>query len=57
MAYVNENECQGIADYDDFYNPTYGWWNPRGVTGFESNARMKAVFEDLEYWIEDVIGA
>lgn len=32
-------------------------WNHRGATGFENNPRMKEMFVDLEYWVEDVIGA
>jgi hypothetical protein len=27
------------------------------VTGFENNARLKEMFVELEYWIEEVIGA
>ena len=32
-------------------------WNHRGATGFENNPRMKEMFVDMEYWIEDVVGA
>lgn len=28
----------------------------RGVTGCENNARIKEMFVELEYWIEEVIG-
>jgi len=29
----------------------------RDATGMASDARIKQVFVELEYWIEDVIGA
>lgn len=31
-------------------------WANRGVTGMENSPRMKEMFVDLEYWIEDVYG-
>lgn len=55
MTDINNMQAPGIYDYDDDYNPTHICWNPRGL-GFENNARMKNVFVELEYWIEEVIG-
>lgn len=46
----------GAADYDEVYNQENEFWRPRGATGFESNARMKNMFIELEYWIEEVVG-
>jgi len=31
-------------------------WRERGVTGMENNPRMKEMFVEMEYWIEEVIG-
>lgn len=46
----------GTLDYDEVYNQENEAWRPRGATGFESNARMKNMFIELEYWIEEVVG-
>ena len=46
----------GTADLEDIYNQENEFWRPRGATGFESNARMKNMFIELEYWIEEVVG-
>ena len=43
----------GTADLEDIYNQENEFWRPRGATGFESNARMKNMFIELEYWIEE----
>lgn len=43
-------------DLEDSYNPINQVWYNRGATGMENNPRMKEMFVDLEYWIEDVIG-
>lgn len=47
----------GQQDYDDDYNQQNLIWNNRTVTGFDNNPRMKEMFVEMEYWIEDVIGA
>ena len=31
-------------------------WRRRGATGMENDTRMKEMFVELEYWIEEVIG-
>ena len=49
-------ECVGAGDYDDEYNPTYEGWNRRTVTGMDNNPRMKEMFVQLEYMIEEQIG-
>jgi hypothetical protein len=46
----------GTMDFDDAYNQENEMWRSRGATGFESNARMKTMFVELEYWIEEVVG-
>lgn len=43
-------------DYNDDYNQVNTMWMNRGVTGCENNARIKEMFVELEYWIEEVIG-
>jgi hypothetical protein len=54
MADAQENSCPGIFDYDDEYNQVFLWWNPRGATCWENNARFKAIFIELEQWVEDI---
>jgi len=44
-------------DLDDDYRPNQFLWRERGVTGFENDPLMRQVFVDLEYLIEEVIGA
>lgn len=44
-------------DIDSAYNLVQYNWRERGATGMESDPRMKQIFCELEYWIEDVIGA
>lgn len=46
----------GQQDYDDDYNQINVQWNNRGVTGMENSPRMKEMFVELEWWIEEVIG-
>ena len=46
-----------VGDLDSEYNPVLMHWRERGATGMESDPRMKQIFVDLEYWIEDVVGA
>ena len=47
----------GQLDLDDAYCQHNEGWRPRGATGFENNTRMKEMFVELEYWIEEVAGA
>lgn len=46
----------GQHDLDNAYNQVNVTWNNRGVTGMENSPRMKEMFVDLEYWIEEVYG-
>ena len=46
-----------VGDLDSEYNPVQFNWRERGATGMESDPRMKQIFVDLEFWIEDVVGA
>lgn len=56
QADVQENYAPGQCDLDDAYNQAVEQWRARGATGFESNTRMKEMFVELEYWIEEVVG-
>ena len=53
---VREAIGAGTLDFDDAYNQQNEFWRSRGATGFESNHRMKNMFVELEYWIEEVVG-
>jgi len=53
---VRDQIAPGTLDLEDIYNQENEFWRPRGATGFESNARMKTMFIELEYWIEEVVG-
>lgn len=46
----------GQGDLDNVYSQAQVTWANRGVTGMENSPRMKEMFVDLEYWIEDVYG-
>lgn len=46
----------GNHDYEDDYNPLHMKWRERDCTGMANDPRMKSMFVDLEYWIEDVVG-
>ena len=43
-------------DYSDDYNQVNLMWNPRTVTGMDNNPRMKEMFVELEYMIEENFG-
>ena len=42
---------------DDDYQQHFFLFRERGATGFESDSIMREIFVDLEYLIEEVIGA
>jgi hypothetical protein len=56
MAEMRHDFAPGQHDYYDDYNQVQLSWHNRGVTGFENSPRMKEMFVELEYWIEEVIG-
>lgn len=56
QAYTQENHGPGLLDMDDVYQQPNMIWRPRGATGFENNPRMKEMFVELEFWIEEVVG-
>jgi hypothetical protein len=56
QAYVREHHAPGLLDLDDTYQQPNEMWRPRGATGFENNPRMKEMFVELEFWIEEVVG-
>lgn len=45
---------QGI---EEEYNPQQIVWRDRGFSGMEGSARMKQMFVEMEYWIEEMAGA
>jgi hypothetical protein len=46
-----------ISDYAHEYDQVQVQFRERGATGFMSEPRTREIFVELEYWIEDVIGA
>jgi len=50
------DECPQIGDYDDDYHQIQCNWRPRGVTGIENSPRMKEMFVETEYMIEEMVG-
>lgn len=46
----------GQQEYNDDYNQVNLSWRNRGATGMENSPRMKEIFVELEYWIEEVYG-
>jgi len=55
MKDVREFYAPGQHDFNDDYNQVNQEWTNRGVTGMNNNPRMKEMFVELEYWIEEVI--
>ena len=53
---MQDSFAPGQLDLDDTYQQANEQWRPRGATGFESNPRMKEMFVELEWWIEEVVG-
>ena len=47
------NESPQIGDYDDDYNQTNVQTRNRGITGMENSPRMKTMFVEAEYMIEE----
>ena len=56
MKALRDDFAPGQGDFDDDYNQINMSWNNRGVTGMENCPRMKEMFVEMEYWIEEVIG-
>ena len=56
MVETRTDFAPGQCDFNDDYNQVQLAWNNRGVTGMENSPRMKEMFVELEYWIEEVIG-
>ena len=57
LKHIIENVSPYLGDLDNDYHPVYVDYNPRGFSGFENDARSKQIFVELEYWIENIIGA
>ena len=56
MKALRQDFAPGIQDYDDDYNQFNQNWNNRTATGMDNSPRMKEMFVELEYWIEEVVG-
>lgn len=56
MRLLRRDFAPGQQDYDDDYNQYNLVWRNRGVTGMENSPRMKEMFIEMEYWIEEVLG-
>ena len=57
MNILNEEFApSGQHCHENSYNQVNVSWANRGVTGMENSPRMKEMFVDLEYWIEEVYG-
>lgn len=56
MRILRRDFAPNQHDYFDSYNHINLTWNNRGYNGMDTNPRMKEMFVELEYWIEDVIG-
>jgi hypothetical protein len=46
-----------MNNLDDDYNQLQIDYALRGFSGFENDAKPKQIFVELEYWIENIIGA
>jgi len=55
-AWVRDCLAPGQHDYEDDYHPKHDVFRPRGATGFEGQPRMREMFLELEWWIEEVVG-
>jgi len=56
MARLEVEVQPGNYDLDDTYNQAHLVWSERSATGMDNAPRMKEMFVDLEYYIEEVIG-
>ena len=56
QAWNRDSHAPGQFDFEDDYHPRHDVFRPRGATGFEGNARMREMFIELEWWIEEVVG-
>lgn len=46
-----------VTPYEHDYNPVFVQWRDRGANGWLNEPRAREVFVELEWWIEDCIGA
>ena len=56
VEHIRDDSHPNTFDMSELYNPQQIQWYPRGVTGMEHNSRMKEMFVELEYQIEEVTG-
>ena len=54
---LHHNESMYFGDYSMEYKQVQIQWRDRGATGFLNEPRTREIFVELEYWIEDLIGA
>lgn len=53
---LHVNHSPYFGDFAHEYNPLQIQFRDRDASGWGNEARMKQMFVDLEYWIEEVIG-
>lgn len=56
VDHIRDDSHPGTFDSKELYNPQQIQWYPRGATGMEHNSRMKEMFVELEYAVEEVVG-
>lgn len=56
MEETRINYAPGQHDYNDDYNQVHIQHRARDVTGMANSPRMKELFVETEFWIEEVIG-
>lgn len=54
--HIRDDAYPATISMDRVYNPQQLQWYPRGFSGMDHNTRMKEMFVELEYQIEEVIG-
>lgn len=57
MAELSHDYCMALGDYSADYNPVFAQFRDRDATGWGNEARLKQMFVDLEYYIEELVGA
>lgn len=57
MRLLQVNYSPYVVPYAQDYDQVQLQWRDRGANGMLNDARTREIFVELEYWIEDVIGA
>jgi len=56
MVELDRDYAPGLNNYDDIYNQLQADFLPRGVTGMGNQTRLKEMFVESEWMIEEVLG-